>query len=46
MVGRILLMPVDQLRQAIQAALAAFDSGFVLTRNQPEAQACADHDST
>jgi hypothetical protein len=42
----IFLRPGDQLGQAIEAALAAFEVGFVLTRNQPEAHNHAQHDAT
>jgi len=42
----ILLPPADQLRQAIEAALVAFEPGFVLSRNQPETPASVQHDST
>ncbi len=42
----IFLPPGDQLGQAIEAALAAFEVGFVLTRRQPEAHNDAQHDAT
>lgn len=34
----VLLLPVDDPWQTLQAALAAFEPGFVLTREQPDAQ--------
>ena len=32
------LLPADNPGQTLQAGLAAFESGFVLTREQPDAQ--------
>ena len=34
----VLLLPADDPWQTLQAALAAFEPGFVLTREQPDAQ--------
>ncbi len=34
----VLLLPVDDPWQTLQAGLAAFEPGFVLTREQPEAE--------
>ena len=34
----MLLLPVDDPWQTLQAGLAAFEPGFVLTRKQPDAQ--------
>ena len=34
----VLLLPVDDPWQTLQAGLAAFEPDFVLTREQPEAQ--------
>ncbi|MCP9861248.1 MULTISPECIES: antitoxin [unclassified Cyanobium] len=34
----VLLLPIDDPWQTLEAALAAFEPGFVLTREQPEEQ--------
>lgn len=34
----VLLLPVDDPWQTLEAALAAFEPGFVLTRQQPDEQ--------
>ena len=34
----VLLLPADDPWQTLQAGLAAFESGFVLTREQPDTQ--------
>ena len=34
----VLLLPADDPWQTLQAGLAAFESGFVLTRQQPDEQ--------
>ena len=38
----VLLLPVDDPWQTLAAGLAAFESGFVLTREQPDDQIRAD----
>ena len=38
----VLLLPVDDPWQTLQAGLAAFEPGFELTRQQPDAQLRAD----
>ena len=34
----VLLLPIDDPWQTLQAGLAAFEPGFVLTREQPDVQ--------
>ena len=34
----VLLLPIDDPWQTLEAGLAAFEPGFVITREQPEAQ--------
>lgn len=38
----VLLLPVDDPWATLEAALASFEPGFVLTRDQPEPQTRAD----
>jgi len=38
----VLLLPVDDPWGTLEAALSLFEPGFVLTRDQPEAQTRAD----
>ena len=38
----VLLLPMDDPWQTLEAGLAAFEPGFVLTREQPDTQARAD----
>ncbi len=38
----VLLLPMDDPWQTLEAGLAAFEPGFVLTRQQPDEQAGAD----
>jgi antitoxin VapB len=36
----VLLLPIDDLWQMLEAGLHAFEPGFVLSRDQPEQQRC------
>jgi antitoxin VapB len=36
----VLLLPIDDPWQMLEAGLHAFESGFVLSRDQPEQQRC------
>jgi len=38
----VLLLPIDDPWETLEAALAAFEPGFVLTREQPAAQVRAE----
>ncbi len=40
----VLLLPIDDPWETLEAGLAAFEPGFVLTREQPPAQARAEID--